>query len=667
MAAENVDPNAFMASLHAEFQAQLQAQAQAMRQEIAQQLSASWEAERASLRAQITALRSDLEAVKLSEVNVPAADEVIVIEEPEQAEEPATPRRGKRKAKVASVTPTTPSRRTRSSGEIAPTTPPNHRTTRATSGANASSPPASRSTKQPHSMHATQVHQATPARTAASHHPMKRTAVPSSSPVQLNDDASAFEAPAVKKAVARKMKGHQLLADDLPPDASSLKDAGFTHFRLLTGCPESHQIPSNPRPEALRFFKNKFSEENDVLSQREGEYLIPPSSVKVMAYKPPTTRSRNLVRVSQIEELVVQFIQRRMAKWGWYEFMPNYEEGPESLWNMTAAIIFVDTFRQALIAGAYDFLPGNWKRFTTNVDMIMKIYHHIAHHYFYAMWRKEQRLPGIHAEEANKASEYQARLRKCRSRRVYMKANGLAHLLPMISTAATSDEELDPAGKFIGRRPVSYPRKRPERSSEAETFFTLIYKKMDSNKGLKTNRMRTDYIRVVPPPGEQNISRYAAFPPDMPLDYYDPEYFDNLPLELQRKVKTNTILLVPDATTCLAKRRRAEPSPENLEELKAEVMERYNMEGLMNSDFRGSGESDNEEGDDEGNYGDDDDLDDSEEEDLALDGDDRFLDDDDDDDGMSDASVEVEREEMMMQQRSTLLAQLSQGNLMDLS
>ncbi|KAF4615803.1 hypothetical protein D9613_012477 [Agrocybe pediades] len=450
--------------------------------------------------------------------------EDIIIQEPEQEEPMYEP------------LPATPQRKTRSKASLAstPGTPPTARTTRKQASSNTSSPAPSRTTRS-----TSKGTLGTPPRAAPA---TQRTPRKQKSGSGMDPEVSATATP--PPTPARKSKPKQLLKKDIPPDALLLKEYMFTHARLISNAADAGDVLGDPNPEDKRRFNAHFKKEADVFEADNGKPLVPRSEVTVRPYQPlRPSQSRTLSRLANIESTFVEYIAAIMSRVGIRRWAPDYIGRPDSLWNAAMSVVFIKTFRQAVAAGAYDFNANQgWKQYMEDMDLLILIYDHIVWRHFFDKWREEQRSPGAAQVEKERQAMYAVKRKKANACKAYCKKNKLHRLgRYLFDIKATSEDERDPAESFIGKRPVYFPRRRPERSAEADTAIRLIRQAIDMTKDLtrNTKRPREDPILVARPISERNMTILPAFPPNMPIDYYDPDFFNALPLELRKKADTS--------------------------------------------------------------------------------------------------------------------------------
>ncbi|KAJ3531458.1 hypothetical protein NMY22_g8148 [Coprinellus aureogranulatus] len=330
----------------------------------------------------------------------------------------------------------------------------------------------------------------------------------------------------------RKLKRYQLNLADMDPDVEILKNALHLHICLLSGWGDT--APTDVDPIIVARFKNHFPSEATFPDKHKGPYLIPISTVELQPYAPVRTRCRTRSQVSQVEQFIVEFIRAMLARFGLPRWGPDFRETSYAAFNASNRIIALDTFRQAVQAGAYAFV--NVKRSAaTEMSTLISLYDHIVHHHFHQQYLAEKRRAGSVAEKKIFSAMYIARKRLSEKRETWVVENGFGPCYAdYISPKATSDDERDPDGGQVNERPIHWIKQREERSAEAEAMIRALEAQMDAEAG-RVSRVRPearrDKIRKVPP--KPLPSRFPALPKGMPIDYYDPHFYNGLPPRLR--------------------------------------------------------------------------------------------------------------------------------------
>ncbi|KAF9548194.1 hypothetical protein CPC08DRAFT_823532 [Agrocybe pediades] len=358
-------------------------------------------------------------------------------------------------------------------------------------------------------------------------------------------------ASAVYEDPVKKAKQYQLLASEFTPSTAKLRDAMLTHIRAISGLTDASSFPPQPTVEVLERFNKEFKDDDTVEKRRlNGPNLITKSSVVFQPYSPVQTRQRTRARVGQIEQHILSYVDAMLCRFGLPVWGPNYQESPYSLFNSAVRIVALDTFKQALISHAYAFLGVSAKH-ADNMDLLLKVYDHVVHFYLYGHYLKEMRRPGSLEAEGKLNPTYQARKRLAEQRRNWLEDNGFGRYLDLIDAKATSDDERDPDEGKINGRDIFYIKRRPERSAAAELFIRRLAQAMEQSAALKTRR-QTARIRIVPESG-QKTSSFTVLPTGMPIDYFDPTYYNSLPPRIRTEAAIKSVTLLPDQSRALTR------------------------------------------------------------------------------------------------------------------
>ena len=167
----------------------------------------------------------------------------------------------------------------------------------------------------------------------------------------------------------------------------------FLHIRILWSLRNAKEVPGNPPEELLAMFASRFSTEQEVLDARNGNALVGPSLVQVGTSIPLNDKSRSAKQIRQVEEHILEYLQGCIAKFGLVRWAPDLRQSAYSLYNSACRIIALDTFKQAIISHAYDFLRPN-PVYLRDMDLLMKVYDHIVHFYLLVRYTRECMAPG---------------------------------------------------------------------------------------------------------------------------------------------------------------------------------------------------------------------------------------------------------------------------------
>ena len=258
----------------------------------------------------------------------------------------------------------------------------------------------------------------------------------------------------------------------------------------------------------------------------------------------------------RMQSFMLGYMQATLACYGMRQWNPDLTQPSDSLFNVANRFVVVDTFRQALITRSYSAYRIPLK-YAESYDLLSKIYDHIVHFHYAACFRKELDTPG----SVLTATELQARLTRRARVRLFMdfllkfliyfqlakaRINWLSankyppRYVALCQPAATSDDEVDPEDPT---KKMYRILKRPERSTEAESWVRRL-----ETKRLQDNK----YKRGGPRPYRRHIpavsinSPIETLPQNMPLDYFDPTFFNGLQYHTQQLCADPDIIAIPE-------------------------------------------------------------------------------------------------------------------------
>jgi hypothetical protein len=93
---------------------------------------------------------------------------------------------------------------------------------------------------------------------------------------------------------------------------------------------------------------------------------------------------------------------------------------------------------------------------------------------------------------------------------------------------------------------VHYIKKRPERSAEFEVWIRLLDKKREDDTRRDPSKRWHERVRMVPE--TQKDTEFLALPEGMPIDYFDPEFYNSLQPRLRDRIMSKKVSLLPDAS-----------------------------------------------------------------------------------------------------------------------
>lgn len=239
-----------------------------------------------------------------------------------------------------------------------------------------------------------------------------------------------------------------------------------------------------------------------------------------------------------MQSFMLGYMQATLACYGMCQWNPDLTQPSDSLFNVACHFVVIGTFRQALITRTYTAYRIPLK-YVDSYDLLSKLYDHIVHFHYAAHFRKELDTPGsvLTATELQAWLTHQAHVRLfmyfllkflihvqlAKVRINWLTANRYPpHYIALCQPAATSDDELDPNDST---KKMYCIHKRPERSNEAECWIHHLEMKCLQDNKYKRGGPHPYHRHVPAVPIDSSIKN---LPWNMPLDYFDPTFFNGL-------------------------------------------------------------------------------------------------------------------------------------------
>ncbi len=119
--------------------------------------------------------------------------------------------------------------------------------------------------------------------------------------------------------------------------------------------------------------------------------------------------------------------------------------------------------------------------------------------------------------------------------------------MDLIDPKTTSDDEPDADNTTSNGQLIYWIRKRPERSKEANIFIRKLDQDRERAARLDPGRRWRERLRVLPPENQKD-TLFPTLPLSIPIDYYDPNFFNKLPPRLRGRIATQQVAFLPDAS-----------------------------------------------------------------------------------------------------------------------
>ncbi|KAL0063411.1 hypothetical protein AAF712_009720 [Marasmius tenuissimus] len=330
---------------------------------------------------------------------------------------------------------------------------------------------------------------------------------------------------ASKKPKKNPRQVHRILRDELNDDQKRVRTALLLWLRVLWRILDSSEAPFCPTTAELDEFRKFFDDEMalDNASSPDAAPLINPELVDLptrmellVSYRSNTT----VTNATALPEWFLESSRLTLAKLGLKRWCVDLAAQPDSLYNKACERAALETFGHGLLCGAFQHLSSP-RKLAGDRNLHSQLYHHIVFQYFMGKWLEVERHGNDSLAEQNKRIViYKNRLNLSRSRYKFLQASGYpSRYLILADPKATSDDEEVPGTKAFK------VKKRPERSKPAEAWYRRLDEAMKQAAAFGGGpKLRKRFVPDVP---EDSLAE--KLPTGMPLDYFDPQFFCQLP------------------------------------------------------------------------------------------------------------------------------------------
>ncbi|KAL0063418.1 hypothetical protein AAF712_009727 [Marasmius tenuissimus] len=318
---------------------------------------------------------------------------------------------------------------------------------------------------------------------------------------------------------------YRVLQDELDDDGKAILHAMFVWIRLLWWLLDSNKPPTCPTPAELAQFQRFFENEQALEGAASGDDppLINPDLVSLPTRVELSRCDRlNAIAVNSLAlpDWFLSKTRLTLAKFGLERWCVDLAAQPDSLYNKACEHVALETFRHGLLCGAFQHLKSP-RRLADDRGLHLQVYHHVVFQYFMGKWVEEGKHgDGTLAKKNDHGVVLQRRLRLANCRYDFLKACGYPdRYLLLADPRATSDDEQVPGTKTFKIK------RRPERSKPAEIWYRRMDTVMRQSSGFTSGKkIRQRFVPDIP-----EDSTTEKLPTGMPLDYFDPQFFCQLP------------------------------------------------------------------------------------------------------------------------------------------
>ncbi|MBW0492138.1 hypothetical protein O181_031853 [Austropuccinia psidii MF-1] len=311
--------------------------------------------------------------------------------------------------------------------------------------------------------------------------------------------------------------------EPIPEGTLQIKNAFKVHISLLWGLIEDDHVPASPDHNLLQDFYCNFASNAEILTAVENPfatYIIPPKDVITLkkARLGPQKIGHGIVK---IEEFFAHSVHITLAKLGIQKWGPDLNEAVDSLLNDACRISAIKTFQQIAATGAYEYMNVN-RSLCNNWSLLCNTYNHFVHFVMFKRSQNELR-EGERTLRANAINAIQMRRERLQdARKKYALTNNFPkrYIKVLDDINAHSDDEYIPNHRGYAIKTL------PFRSKNANAFFRKLDFLIQQNTSQNGPQSGPQYKRFRPQ--VPIVSTLHHIPKGVPIDFYNPEYFNRL-------------------------------------------------------------------------------------------------------------------------------------------
>ncbi|KAJ7174175.1 hypothetical protein C8R43DRAFT_943790 [Mycena crocata] len=346
----------------------------------------------------------------------------------------------------------------------------------------------------------------------------------------------------------------RLFKTDVAAEDKGLQKALGIHCRILSGCFKASDIPELPSEDLQVDFESRFGPVDKLAELREELRKAPSHNEEMVKVRELRTAVRQATSqiandISRVKDnfLLIIFSAVRCA--GLKKWRPDILGAPDSLYNQAHQMVAVQTFQIVASAFAYGHLRANISKLQ-NIILLNQFY---EHHWFYRMAKSvkmELKTPGSVQKALDDGNTYKRRTTLDNHRTDFCVNEGF----PERALGIVQDVEChsDDEGPYPNPQPAPGPLKsiyyiqnKPPRNG----YITDLYRDLDTRRfaaaeGLgKSQYLITERSRQYDAARAKNTDISRRFPPNATLDWFSPDYFNQLPASIRRLYRNNGIAL----------------------------------------------------------------------------------------------------------------------------
>ncbi|KAF9063628.1 hypothetical protein BDP27DRAFT_1426711 [Rhodocollybia butyracea] len=303
-------------------------------------------------------------------------------------------------------------------------------------------------------------------------------------------------------------------SSQIPKKAQGLKRALDLHIRILWRLFTQDDVPPPVAGTIIENFQERFKSSDDIRAHIDDliSAAIPPSR--------------------DAQDAVADCCCKRWA--------PDVLGTVESMYNALHEHLALSTFKVIAASFGYTFMNVDLS-FLQNHGFLVKLYRSFVFGHMADKARRESKTPGRVASDNLMVNVYKRRNKTRETRVKQLRDDGFNPAVVRLAqqNEAHSDDERDPNSA------PDHDRYLIHEKEGRSTLVTALFRETDERYRKAFQRRtgtRVDRTRFVPdvPIGDSKITRY---PNDVPIDYFEPEYFNQMSVRERATYMQNGIAL----------------------------------------------------------------------------------------------------------------------------
>ncbi|GLB39666.1 hypothetical protein LshimejAT787_0701760 [Lyophyllum shimeji] len=391
-----------------------------------------------------------------------------------------------------------------------------------------------------------------------------------------------------RRRKAKRPSDYHLTKDEVPKEAESTKAALELHIRALWGLPDQASVPPVVTDQDKARFVRRFSSESEVRSSvnsaldENTAYIAEAGRLAGALKDSPSPGSTIAKNIERITGPALKFALKTVASFGLLRWAPDVLGGDaDSMYNLLHEYIALTTFQQAATAHAYAHM-GLIVPLTDDFVLMRKLYRSFVFSYMHRIAKAEAKKPGSAKAAKQMIGVYKRRDALAKGRIDVLKAYGFnKQVLALASeTEAHSDDDL-PEGTEESAEAVYQIAEKEGRSEKVKKFFRMADEQrrrmaMRRNRHCRQERRRAE-------PATPRPSTLTVLPREVPLDWFEPAYFNDLSVRERAAYTAEGIYIALPlekhcATWADCEKWKNLPRKEFMEKYEMEQLEQYEEE-----------------------------------------------------------------------------------------